>query len=108
MNNCNKLFLKKPLLNMLTHSRTLHDRKLPQILKSKKINRGTIGYSSPRKADNNINYKSGIINNDKSDCKNNDKLKKTNHWTKTQIDNKSEYDDEYFKYAEDYFNKKKK
>jgi hypothetical protein len=103
MNNCNKLFLKRPLLNMLTHSRTLHDRKLPQVLKSKIINRGTIGYGSPRKADNDINYKSDC----KSDCKNNDKLKKTNHWKKNQIDDKSEYDDEYFKQAEDYFNKKK-
>jgi hypothetical protein len=104
MNNCNKLFLKKPLLNMLTHSRTLHDSKLPQILYSTiKVSTKTIGTESPRKADNTIKDESEI----KSNCKNNDKLKNT-CWKEHQVMGTDEYDDEYFKHAEDYFNKKKK
>ena len=82
----NKFRVVGKRLNFLSFKRLLHDSKLPFVTADYINPDGVdwIGTESPRKADIN-SY---------------EVTKKS--WTSRQIDNKSEYDDEYFKNPEPY------
>lgn len=85
MNYNNLKILGKPF-SFFSFKRYLHDRKLPSVVKGYRNTKNTnwIGSESPRKADIN-RY-----------------VDKSKTWTTRDIDNKSEYDDEYYKIENPY------
>jgi len=86
MNYNNLRVLGKPF-SAFSFKRYLHDRKLPSVLNNYRDTKVTnwIGIESPRKAD--INRYTVV---------------RTKTWTTRDIDNKSEYDDEYSKIESPY------